>query len=843
MIKISLKNLHLPMWGWHREDMQETSKLTASLRKHGQLSAIVVREVDGSYEIVDGRRRLAVMQSLGWEQAWVLNKGPLTKLGAVRVAMSLELAAEVDYAELAWLIKELAVEPDFPSLANTTPFSADRLGYFVRLAGFNWDQYNEATKQAQLFEDEEPSEEELLPEVVFAGVPKQTVAPKVVPASTRPRGIPEMEQVFMRTIEPTRPTSPPEPPTVGTSYFVATSTVPPEPPTVGISYFSDAPIVQQPTSKWVAQEPPCLDGISNIVLNFETNGLKWRLGDRPIGVTVGTMDGLLKRYLPFGHKGGGNLDEATVKRWAQRELRNKHITNANTKFEVHMSREWGVDLEEQGNTVSDVQHYAALLNDNRRKFALDVLAQDYLGGIQIPRIDESNMAEYHAADVALRAEYQAELVVKLRDVMWPIMDAEELQPVRQLEDDLIFPVCHMERNGAPIDAPLLRQWVSESERELNRILVSVAKAVGFMVNPDSSEDWTKLFEALHIPITVFTPKITKEDGTVSGGAPSFADEVLRNIQDPVVQMARRAGRIASIRSKFLLAYDKAVDNNGLLSYNLHQLRSDDYGTISGRFSCTDKNIQQVMRLSSQREAFGYSGNDGSHDDEIYMIRRLFLPGSGVWLCADARQIEYRLFAHYAGNSKVLAAYAADPLLSYHKLVHASLLPFKPDVIYDKAKTLNFCLLYGGGKDKVAELLDMPRQESDEFVGIYHRMYPEVSILLRKAAKLAEDRGYVRTLYGRRARFPDKKFTHSALNRVIQGTAADDMKLKIVELHRERKSTGFLMRFPVHDEINGDAPDQECVDKVQKILDRQSLETKVPLLWEVGCGPNWAKAKS
>ena len=113
--------------------------------------------------------------------------------------------------------------------------------------------------------------------------------------------------------------------------------------------------------KWEPVSPPCLDGVNCLAFDCETDGLKWWDGDRPIGCAITLPEGhnpkgITAIYLPWGHHGGGNLDEATVKRWAQRELRGKHLTGLNIRFDIHHFREWGVDLEAQGCTFSDVGH-------------------------------------------------------------------------------------------------------------------------------------------------------------------------------------------------------------------------------------------------------------------------------------------------------------------------------------------------------------------------------------------------------------------------------------------------------------------------------------------------------
>ena len=241
-----------------------------------------------------------------------------------------------------------------------------------------------------------------------------------------------------------------------------------------------------------------------------------------------------------------------------------------------------------------------------------------------------------------------------------------------------------------------------------------------------------------------------------------------------------------------------------------------------------------MAVKKQIRAFG---------SDKYLIRRLFRPKSGVWFCADAAQIEFRLFVHYANAARLLQAYTDDPWMNYHKFVQKMVVQFRPDASYDDTKTLNFSKLYATGKDNVARQLKLPRAESDLFVQRYDMAFPEVGELLKTATGLAEARGWVKTMMGRRCRFPTKDRTYKALNGVIQGTAADIMKRKIIELHNERKRTGLTLRFTVHDEVNGDVPDAESARLVSEVLNRQSFDTKVPILWETGTASNWAEAKS
>lgn len=605
---------------------------------------------------------------------------------------------------------------------------------------------------------------------------------------------------------------------------------------------------------WKPEPPPQLDGVKEVFLNVETNGFRWWAGDRPVGISVRRPDGR-SWYLPFRHDGGGNLDEEVVKRWAQNELKNCRITNANTRFDVHHLREWGVDLEAQGCQVSDIQHYAALLDDNRFKFNLDLLATEFLGPLQIPRLNEKYMKDYHAGEVAPRAIYNVELVHKLRDHFWPMLEEQGLQRVRQLEDEIIFVVCEMEKNGAIIDLELMEKWQKEVQVKRQALIQQIWKETGLQINPGSDKDLERLFKHRGIQIKNFTPT----------GRPSFAYLVLKAIDDPIIRLVVQAENLKDLASRYTDKYPKVISSDGILRYALHQLRTQkddsdsamDAGTVSGRFSSSaiadgeGVNIQQVMKVAKQISKYGPD----------FIVRELHVPESGLFLSADAQQIEYRIFAHEANNPQIIQAYKNDPSTSFHKFVWEMFKKYKSDLSYRRQKDLNFAKIYGAGIKKLALMLefittdefkdltaqqarrDHPRlSQAAEIEDIYNRLLPEVSPLLSKAGDLAKNRGFIKTILGRRARFPDGQKTHKALNRRIQGSAADIMKKKLIELHANRKETQFKMRFTVHDECDGDIPDLQHAEKVKEILNHQSFPSlRIPILWDLKTGINWKEA--
>lgn len=601
---------------------------------------------------------------------------------------------------------------------------------------------------------------------------------------------------------------------------------------------------------WQAQAPPSLDGIDNIILNFATDGLDWSKGARPVGVTVGTIDGKMTQFLPFAFKGGGNLDEEVVKRWFREQVRGKHILNSKVKFELHHAREWGIDLEEQGNTFSDIQQTAALLDDHRKRFSLDILAADYLpGNVEVPRLDERRHAEYAAHEVVARELYTVQTVARLREVMYPELDKQELRDVQKIEDDFIPVVVEMEKNGALIDVELCERYYQECVAKHGELMMEIAQEVGFGFDHTAS-GWQRLFEYCHL-----TP------------SESYAEDVIGVIDHPLIKKAHYAAQISSLNSKTFSAYRGQLTAEGILRCEINQLISDDGGTVSGRLSVGY--VQQVPNWDNHSAVFG----------DLWFPRRVYISATGDYLEADASQIEYRLFAHFANNPAVLKAYEDDPLMSFHKKTWEMFKEFKPDMLYTHQKNLNFAKQYGartvklgtmmgfitkaeGDEIRAAKRWNDPRlAKAKEIEAIYARVLPEGNLLLDRASHLAKTqcddfcrrgdalhrqyphRGFVKTIAGRRSRFPTNYKTYIGLNRVLQGSGADYLKRKGVELHRERKYTGFLMRLTVHDALGGDAQTPETLARVSEILDRQSFpQLKVPIKWKVGTGPNWAETK-
>jgi DNA polymerase-1 len=670
--------------------------------------------------------------------------------------------------------------------------------------------------------------------------------------------------------------------------------------------------MQLAVSDWQLPELPDLDRYDWFVMDLETTGLRWWDTDRMIGAAVWTPDDQV-RYLPIRHQGGPNIPEEQFFRWVK-SIRNKRMVNIRTKFDLHMLRKEDVDLEAQGCTFGDVAHYAALLDDHRRRFNQADLARDYLEGKILPpgagkvtsargfELDPTKFAEYPSGLVAERACSDVRTVALLHHVMYPMLTEQDLHRVREIEDAIIPVVVEMEHNGAPIDVETLNRWCGEATQDLERAMWEIQRLSGCrMETPDKREDEAKLFQALRIDI----PR-DPETGEIS-----YADDLLVPIKHPAIQKLREAKQLRSLLSKFLLKYQRSVARDGILRYELHQLpyQDDDKGggAVSGRFSSAapsrdeGANIQQVFGVKAQEEP--YVDDPDNPGKKIatgftrkYIIKKLFKPDrsehkDAVWFKADASQFQFRLFAHYSEDPKLLAAYADDmgrmargeKLVDFHDAVHDLILDFSGvDLSRTHTKNVNFAQVFAAKERKMAEQLGVPADQipnrgeplesgGPEFLKVlklsrtYHEMFPRVAPLLKLTEHLAmpghqtgkfacgrrcrdlhrqgyTHRGYVKTYLGRRARFGPHDRHYSSLNRIIQGTEGDVNKRILVETHKMRKELGLRPHFTVHDEYDSTLYDAGNFDKVRAVLNTQYYDFKVPILWEAGKGPSWGEAK-
>lgn len=547
-----------------------------------------------------------------------------------------------------------------------------------------------------------------------------------------------------------------------------------------------------------------------ISFDTETNGLDFRAGVKPFCFSIATADDEWCCHWD---------DNAGL--WLEEHLYDRDVVMANAKFDIWAAFTRWVDFEALKVRPHDVQHCAALLDDRRRQFSLDVLAQERLGVRKLD-LPHKRIWELPTNIVVPYARRDARLTYDLWKNFEPDIKQQKLGDILALEDALIYSTLCMEREGCPLDMPKLERWCAEVNQLIMQKTLEIWRMTKLRVNPNTS-DMAKLMRYLGIPHSGYT---------TSKGKESFSDPALDHHRagHPALNLALEVRELKSWLSKCGEKYLNSTVN-GVLYYHFHQLRADEGGTITGRYA---GDIQQVMKPDKQAPV-----------TKPWIVRELFKgEGDNLLLDADASQIEYRLFAHFSCvpwpySKRLIKAYNDDPNIDFHDFVTHDIL--RDIMIRSLAKNVNFAKLYGSGVGKISAMTGLPHDEAEIVINQYDSAFPEARRLLNYCTKLAENRGWVKTVLGRRRRYyPGDRF-YSALNSILQGTAAEIMKLKILKLYEERKTTGFTPRLTNHDEVLGDITAPHTVARVTELLAEQALELRVPITWDIGVGKNWLEA--
>jgi len=366
----------------------------------------------------------------------------------------------------------------------------------------------------------------------------------------------------------------------------------------------------------------------------------------------------------------------------------------------------------------------------------------------------------------------------------------------------------------------------------------VKNETGIEVQIWAARSISQVFDKLKLPY----------DRTLKTKAPSFTKNFLFNHPHPLVKQIARAREINKAHTTFIDTILKHTFK-GRIFAEINQLRGDNGGTVTGRFSYSNPNLQQVPARNK---------------DLGPRIRRLFMPEEGHrWGCFDYNQQEPRLVVHYAtlqnlsGIDDVLKAYKKGEA-DFHSIVSEM-----ADIPRTQAKTINLGLFYGMGKNKLQAELGVNKERADELFKQYHKKVPFVKQLMNSAMQRAQFSGKIRTLLGRLCRFhlwePNqfgihkalpheaalsehgpgirRAYTYKALNKLIQGSAADMTKKAMINLHKE----GIIPHIQIHDELDISIHDQNQANKIKKIME-DVVTLEVPNKVDYECGPNWGNIK-
>ena len=587
-----------------------------------------------------------------------------------------------------------------------------------------------------------------------------------------------------------------------------------------------------------------LNGSKSPGFDVETNGLRWQ-NCYVCGYSV--SDGREAVYIPVRHAmdrgGDGNIPDPLT---FERELANcidKHpgkIVGHNIKFDMHFSQNHNVKI---GNKVKDTMVRAALINENKISYSLANVAREYpivqkkgqelyehISRLVGCKADSNSMAHFHrlSGDDLLAHDYAGTDTVttkQLFDKQEETIYKENLDVVEGMESELTYVLQKMERQGIKVDIEeyeKVKEKVSEMHLEayaqlpLNENLEPL--------NVRSGKELKAYFEWCEIDDWPFTEPTDR----YPEGQPSFNKDWLGNSDEGLYILEAR--KYDHLISSFINPFPNFI-HNSKINCTFNQSRSELGGARPGRLSCMDPNLQQVPKRD---KVLG----------RIY--RNIFIPEDEFILVEfDHSQAEPRIYSHYSGEPSLIEGYNKTPFVDMHSIVAQML-----NISRDDAKHLNLGMLYTMGSKKLAKKLKCAEGQARDYVYRWHRAFPMASNFTKRAEQVAADRGYVRTILGRRARFPDVRFAYRAANRIIQGSSADILKWKMVQINRwieYNKYDGVVqLLLNIHDAIVVQVHKEytHLIPKIQDIfqtVQEAPFNLRVPFYADYHEGKNWSEA--
>ncbi len=608
----------------------------------------------------------------------------------------------------------------------------------------------------------------------------------------------------------------------------------------------------KPQTEWLPPEEfPDLSKHTEIAIDLETkdpdlmkmgSGSVINNGD-VVGVAVAVQG--WSGYYPIAHEGGGNMDRKKVLKWFQAVL-NTEATKIfhNAMYDVCWIRALGLSVNGK---IVDTMIASALVDENQMRYDLNNCSKRYTGkgknetdlyqaakdwGVDA----KAEMYKLPAIYVGAYAEKDAEITLELWKELKKEIDHQDINSIFDLETELFPCLVDMRFLGVRVDvegAHKLKQQLIAQEKEC---LQKVKTETQVDVQIWAARSIAQVFQKLDLPY----------DSTEKTNSPSFTKNFLQNHPHPLVKQIARAREINKAHTTFI---DTIIKHNhkGRIHAEINQLRGDNGGTVTGRFSYSNPNLQQIPARNK---------------DLGPAIRSLFIPEEGhTWGVFDYSQQEPRLVVHYAalqnlyGAGEVLDAYH-DGDADFHSIVAEM-----AEIPRSQAKTINLGLFYGMGKNKLQAELGVSKDKADGLFRQYHNRVPFVKQLMDNVMQRAQGSGKVRTLLGRLCRFhlwePNqfgihkalphdaallehgpgikRAYTYKALNRLIQGSAADMTKKAMIDLHKE----GITPHIQVHDELDISVSDN--ANKIIEIMEN-AVKLEVPNKVDYEYGPNWGEIK-
>ena len=620
------------------------------------------------------------------------------------------------------------------------------------------------------------------------------------------------------------------------------------------------------------------------------------------GIAVAFND--TKLYYPIAHKGNNHGKNRVWKKLNQTVFQNEKVTKVfhNAMYDVCWIRAaTGMMLK---GPVYDTMIAASVIDENRPKYSLDALAKDYLGDEKYKYDLTDKAKELHGISdpmtnmhllpydlVVDYAEQDVSLTLKLWNKFKKIIKSsvnteskkkKTLENIFDIETRLFPCLVEMRFLGVRVDEEKARTFGDTLKKEQAEILKTIKKETDLDIDIWAADSIQPLLDH---------QKITDYKTTPKTGRASITKLYLESHTNKYLKMIAKARQLDKLFNTFVTGILKFI-HKGRIHADINQIRSDQGGTVTGRFSMRNPNLQQIPARSEL----------GSK------IRELFLPEENhKWGSFDYSQQEPRLVVHYAlkngfyGAEKMAEEYREDPTTDFHEIVARM-----AKITRKQAKTINLGLFYGMGKNKLARSLELEDDEAKELFEKYHSQVPFVRKLSQGLQEFAEKNKNIFTLEDRFCRFdkwepinkewnPEKgifeisdyqeidgkkqivkipvpilkrreaedryhaeraknryendphgqyfekhyrpAFTYKALNRLIQGSAADMTKKAMVDLYEQ----GIIPHIQIHDELCFSIKDEEQADKIKSIME-DAIKLKVPNKVDYQSGPNWGTIK-
>ena len=609
-------------------------------------------------------------------------------------------------------------------------------------------------------------------------------------------------------------------------------------------------------TEWIAPDNfPDLTGYKIISIDLETKDpdLKTKgsgsvIGNgEVVGIAV-AVDGWCK-YYPIAHEGGGNLDKKKVLEWLKDVCATSSIkVFHNAMYDVCWLRSYGIKIN---GFIMDTMVMASLIDENRLRYDLNSVSFEYTGERKSEAalyeaakdwgIDpKAELYKLPAMHVGAYAEKDAELTLELFKRLSTEIKREKLEEIFNLETQLFPCLVDMRFLGVRVDIQKAHQLKDKLIEQEKLCLQEVKKETQVDVQIWAARSIAKVFEKLHLPYK----------RTEKTNSPSFTKNFLSEHSHPLVKKIAKAREINKAHTTFIDTIIR-YEHKGRIHADINQIRSDQGGTVTGRFSYSNPNLQQIPARNK---------------DLGPLIRSLFIPEEGhKWGCFDYSQQEPRLVVHFAATTagikddpsvrEIIDNYSNNDI-DFHKAVADM-----AGIDRTQAKTINLGLFYGMGKAKLqAELGLNTKQEAEELFNQYHDRVPFVRNLMNEVSKWASRDGEIRTLLGRGCRFNKwepaqfgmhtpmtweeavkkygenrirRAFTYKALNKLIQGSAADMTKKSMLDLYKE----GIVAHIQIHDELDLSVESEDKAKKVVEIMEN-AVKLEVPNKVDYESGKNW-----